>query len=278
MCHTRQSSLGIQVKAHAPFQVVPSSLGSGCSLFARKRHAKLFPLRLRCSLFARRRHALHRRRRPFRDGPASGENRSHLCRLVILGYFGLDPPKRRSGLLGNTLMRVQTEQHSHATLKISSRQNTASVQLYAILHLLVLRLEKHFHRYLKLCKPQKGGQISPCSEIRLQGSGGNASTRTPHTPLGSGDTTTCKVRLCQVTPVILHGFVSQDGRQHPAPAPPKWGARDQQLLRRYVRRFRGGLVSQAHRLLYRSTPGSRVIKKRRRSATLGKRSRVGWLE
>ena len=26
------------------------------------------------------------------DGPASGENISHLCRLRILGYFGIDPP------------------------------------------------------------------------------------------------------------------------------------------------------------------------------------------
>ena len=33
---------------------------------------------------------------PSWDGPASGENTSHSCRLRILGYFGLDPPKRGS--------------------------------------------------------------------------------------------------------------------------------------------------------------------------------------
>jgi len=41
------------------------------------------------------------------NGPASGENTSHLCRLRILGYFGLDPPNRGSGLLGNKLISVQ---------------------------------------------------------------------------------------------------------------------------------------------------------------------------
>ena len=43
----------------------------------------------------------------YRDGPASGENRSHLCRLRILGYFGLDPLKRGSALVGNKLISVQ---------------------------------------------------------------------------------------------------------------------------------------------------------------------------
>jgi len=38
-----------------------------------------------------------------------------------------------------------------------------------------------------------------------------------------------------------------------------------QLLRRTVKRFRGGLALKAYRLLYHSTLGSRVIKKRRRS-------------
>ena len=37
---------------------------------------------------------------PYRDGPASGENTSHWCRLRILGCFGLDLPKRGSGLVG----------------------------------------------------------------------------------------------------------------------------------------------------------------------------------
>ena len=40
----------------------------------------------------------------------------------------------------------------------------------------------------------------------------------------------------------------------------------EQLLRRNVKRFRGGLVFKAHRLLYHSTLGLRVIKKRREVA------------
>jgi len=54
-----------------------------------------------------------------------------------------------------------------------------------------------------------------------------------------------------------------------------------QLLRRKVKRFRGGLVLKAHRLVYRSTLGSRVIKKKnlgevgdvcgRREATIGEK-------
>ena len=36
------------------------------------------------------------------------------------------------------------------------------------------------------------------------------------------------------------------------------------LLRRNVKRFRGGLVFNAHRLLYNSTLGSRVIKKKKK--------------
>ena len=46
----------------------------------------------------------------------------------------------------------------------------------------------------------------------------------------------------------------------------------EQLLRRNVTRFRGGLVCKAHRLVYHSTLGSRVIKKKkRRSARPGNR-------
>ena len=49
---------------------------------------------------------------------------------------------------------------------------------------------------------------------------------------------------------------------------PEWFTRKRtefegQLLRRNVQRFRGGLVSKAHRFLYHSTLGSRIIKKRR---------------
>ena len=35
------------------------------------------------------------------------------------------------------------------------------------------------------------------------------------------------------------------------------------MLRRNVKRFRGGLVYKAHRLLHHSTLGSRVIKKKK---------------
>ena len=35
-------------------------------------------------------------------------------------------------------------------------------------------------------------------------------------------------------------------------------------LHRNVKRFRGGLVFKAHTLLYRSTPGLRVVKKKRK--------------
>jgi len=38
----------------------------------------------------------------------------------------------------------------------------------------------------------------------------------------------------------------------------------EQLLRRNVKRFQGGLVLKAHRLVYHSTLGWRVIKKKRR--------------
>ena len=44
--------------------------------------------------------------RTEKEGPASGENRGLSCRLRILGYFGLDSPKRGSGLVGNNLMSV----------------------------------------------------------------------------------------------------------------------------------------------------------------------------
>jgi len=41
--------------------------------------------------------------------------------------------------------------------------------------------------------------------------------------------------------------------------------RDEQPLRRNVKRFRGGLVFKAHRLVYHSTLGSRVIKKKKKT-------------
>ena len=48
-------------------------------------------------------------RGPYRNGPASGENKRHLCKLRVLGHFRLDPPKRGSGLVGNKLISVQMD-------------------------------------------------------------------------------------------------------------------------------------------------------------------------
>jgi hypothetical protein len=50
--------------------------------------------------------------------------------------------------------------------------------------------------------------------------------------------------------------------------------------RRNLKRFRGGLVFKAHRLVYYSTPGRRIVKKKkssegRWSAAGGERERVG---
>ena len=41
-----------------------------------------------------------------------------------------------------------------------------------------------------------------------------------------------------------------------------WLSMSEQLLRRIVKRFRGGRVFKARRLVYHSTLGSRVIKKK----------------
>ena len=43
---------------------------------------------------------------------------------------------------------------------------------------------------------------------------------------------------------------------------------EEQLLSRNVERLRGGLLFKAHRLLYRSTLGSRVIKKKKKAEGL----------
>ena len=48
-----------------------------------------------------------------------------------------------------------------------------------------------------------------------------------------------------------------------------------QVLSRNVERFRGGLVSKAHRLLYDSTLGSRVIMEKRDAAPARARRRDG---
>jgi hypothetical protein len=46
----------------------------------------------------------------------------------------------------------------------------------------------------------------------------------------------------------------------------EWFSIQEQLLRRIVNRFRGGLVFKAHRLLYHSSLGSSVTKKRQKAA------------
>ena len=69
-------------------------------------------------------------RGPFRDGPASGEDRSHLCRLKIRGYFGLDPPciPIRSRMLTwdsatqNTTGNVPNVNHSNVFRKHAESQ------------------------------------------------------------------------------------------------------------------------------------------------------------
>ena len=61
----------------------------------------------------------------------------------------------------------------------------------------------------------------------------------------------------------LFALSAKQGRLGPAAI----GARldiQERLLRRNMDRLRGGLVSKAHRLLYHSILGSRVIKKKRR--------------
>ena len=45
----------------------------------------------------------------------------------------------------------------------------------------------------------------------------------------------------------------------------------EQLLHRKVQRFRGGLVFKAHTLLYHSTLGLRVIKKKKKTPSLNER-------
>ena len=47
----------------------------------------------------------------------------------------------------------------------------------------------------------------------------------------------------------------------------------EQLLRRNVKPFRGGLVFKAHRLVYHSTLGLRVIKKKRERERARERER-----
>ena len=51
----------------------------------------------------------------------------------------------------------------------------------------------------------------------------------------------------------------------------RYSSQFKKLLGRNVKRFRGGLVCEAHRLLYHSTLGLRVIKKRREGVRCGQR-------
>ena len=78
--------------------------------------------------------------------------------------------------------------------------------------------------------------------------------RHPHPPRGGADMTAVLVSL------YVDGFAQ--GAQHVTLR--KLG----QPERGNVQRFRGGLVFKAHRLLYRSTPGSIVIQKKKRHVTL----------
>jgi len=50
------------------------------------------------------------------------------------------------------------------------------------------------------------------------------------------------------------------------------------LLYRNVQWFRGGLVFKAHRLLYHSTPGLRVIKKKTGLTSLAFQRTAGWFQ
>ena len=51
---------------------------------------------------------------------------------------------------------------------------------------------------------------------------------------------------------------------------------EEQTPRRIVERFRGGLVFQAHRLLYHSTLGSLVIKKKKKIRNLNRDPKACW--
>jgi hypothetical protein len=68
-----------------------------------------------------------------------------------------------------------------------------------------------------------------------------------------------KVRLYknQVIRKRQTGYIPLDGQPAPAALPVSY---------RNVQRFRGGLVSKAHGLLYHSSLGLRIIKKKEKSA------------
>ena len=62
-------------------------------------------------------------------------------------------------------------------------------------------------------------------------------------------------------PLVLCATLARVGREGEVEG--DWWTRiEEQLLLRNVKRFRGGLVFKAHRLLYHSTLGSRVIQKK----------------
>ena len=73
--------------------------------------------------------------------------------------------------------------------------------------------------------------------------------RRPYSP---GNVTTC----VRIPPPYLYVSTSWESRSYTA----------QGGMRRNVKRFRGGLVFKAHRLLHHSTLGSRVITKRKKYA------------
>ena len=65
---------------------------------------------------------------------------------------------------------------------------------------------------------------------------------------------------------MVGGAFSSPGDAGPA----LWKGVREQLLRRNVKRFRGGLVFKAHRLLYHSTLGWREIKKKKKEGEIAR--------
>ena len=62
---------------------------------------------------------------------------------------------------------------------------------------------------------------------------------------------------------VVGGAVERQNGQGPLLRVQGLGLWKEQLLRRNVKRFRGGLVCKAHRRVYHSTLGLRVIKKKK---------------
>ena len=67
----------------------------------------------------------------------------------------------------------------------------------------------------------------------------------------------------KVEPLVVEAHDVEPVQKHPPLYRAVQFSIYEQLLIRNVERFRAGLVAKAHRLLYRSTVGSRVIKKKK---------------